>query len=342
MGKVLPSAVLLLLAVSGHAGEIPPPLADDETGTEDEGPGQFNVLMPTMGGKQFWTDELVFRDWRIQRHAYTGHYRLLDGDNQRRAWGNFTHCRETLEKLKLELSLPPVEGKVVIVLHGIIRTRSSMTKVCKFLEDYGGYTTLNVTYASTRSDLDAHAAGLARVIQNLEPGVTEINFVAHSLGNLVIRRYLSNGYQQRDGLTVDPRLHRIVMLAPPNKGSHMAEVFKNNAVLDLVWGRSARQLAEGWGQRQDDLAVPRCQFGILAGSVGSPGNRIPLLPGDDDLVVSVEETKLLGARDFAVLPVIHGRIMADPTACKYTLMFLQHGYFVSEEERQPLEARRSR
>jgi hypothetical protein len=56
------------------------------------------------------------------------------------------------------------------------------------------------------------------------------------------------------------------------------------------------------------------------------------------LVVSVEETKLPGARDFAVLPVIHGRIMDDPMAQKYTLMFLRYGHFITEAARQPLAA----
>ena len=37
------------------------------------------IPLPTMGGKQFWADELFFHQWRIQRNVLTGHYRLLDG-----------------------------------------------------------------------------------------------------------------------------------------------------------------------------------------------------------------------------------------------------------------------
>ena len=32
---------------------------------------------PTLGGWVFWTDLLLYDDWRIQRHALTGHCRLL-------------------------------------------------------------------------------------------------------------------------------------------------------------------------------------------------------------------------------------------------------------------------
>jgi hypothetical protein len=332
--------VALAVAVSATAAEREPPPSDGAAPAQlGVSEGHFNLSTPTLGGKQLWTDELVFRDWRIQRYAYTGHYRLLDHENHRRAWGSFEQCREQLEKSKRELGLPPIKGKVVLVLHGIIRTRASMAGLCEFLELYGGYTALNVSYASTRSDLNSHAAALAKVVANLDRGVTEINFVAHSLGNLVIRRYLSNCYAQRDGLTTDPRLRRVVMLAPPNHGSQLAEQFKRNAVMDLVWGQSARQLAEGWDQLRNDLAIPGCQFGILAGGYGTADGRNPWVLGDDDLVVSVDETKLAGARDFAVLPVPHGWIMDDPTARRYTLMFLEHGHFVSEARRHPLDAK---
>lgn len=45
----------------------------------------YNLPTPTWGGKQLWTDELLHGEWRIQRHAYTGHYRLLDDQGRRRA-----------------------------------------------------------------------------------------------------------------------------------------------------------------------------------------------------------------------------------------------------------------
>jgi hypothetical protein len=41
----------------------------------------------TLGGAQFWSDELIFHRWRIQLNAFTGYYRLLDGDDYRHTWG---------------------------------------------------------------------------------------------------------------------------------------------------------------------------------------------------------------------------------------------------------------
>ena len=57
----------------------------------------FNLEGPTFGGKQLWTDELVFHEWRVQRNTLSGHCRLLDDKNFRKAWGSFEHCRKQLE-----------------------------------------------------------------------------------------------------------------------------------------------------------------------------------------------------------------------------------------------------
>ncbi|MCH5373604.1 MAG: hypothetical protein JJ992_06475, partial [Planctomycetes bacterium] len=285
---------------------------------------------------QFWADELFFHQWRIQRNAVTGHYRLLDERNQRRAWGTFDQCRARLTQLKEELQLEPVRGPVVLALHGVIRSRNSMTPMIEALRKQTDWTVLNVSYASTRDTLDAHAAALGRIIDNLDPEVTEIHFVAHSLGNLVIRRYLHTCYAGEEGRRPDPRLGRIVMLAPPNNGARFAEALRKSGVLEWVWGKSTVQLAEDWETLEQSLATPQCEFGILAGGEGDDRGRNRLLAGDDDFVVSVEETKLPGARDFLVLPVYHGLIMRDRTAQEATVRFLKHGYFVSPELRQPI------
>jgi pimeloyl-ACP methyl ester carboxylesterase len=298
----------------------------------------FNLKMPTLGGLQFWSDELVFGEWRIQRNAIMGHYRLLDGDDERRAWGDFVQCRAKLDELKIKRELPPLQGKVVLVLHGIIRSRSSMNGLCGYLRQHGDYTVINVSYASTRDSLDGHARSFAKVIEHLGPEVTEINLVAHSLGNLVIRRYLAGAYRGEEGFVADPRLRRIVMLAPPNQGARMARLFQDTVVMEWVWGQSAVQLAGGWPEVERRLAIPRCEFAILSGGGTEPAGRNVLLDGDDDFIVRVEETRLAGARDFAVVPVDHGGLMNEPQARQYVLRFLQHGYFVSEADRTPIAA----
>src|SRR5687767_120728 len=58
-----------------------------------------SVSTKTSGGRCFWGDELLFRDWRIQRNVLTGHCRLLDGDDRRQTWGDLETCRAALDDI---------------------------------------------------------------------------------------------------------------------------------------------------------------------------------------------------------------------------------------------------
>jgi hypothetical protein len=128
----------------------------------------------------------------------------------------------------------------------------------------------------------------------------------------------------------------MVMLAPPNKGAMLADRYGRNEVFALLGGASGTQLGAKWEKLRARLAVPSCPFGIIAGGGPNGGGRNPLIPGDDDLIVRVEETRLPGARDFVVVPAIHRFIMDDKRVQQFTLSFLRNGYFVSEYERNPI------
>ena len=58
---------------------------------------------------------------------------------------------------------------------------------------------------------------------------------------------------------------------------------------------------------------------ILAGGKGDDQGINPLLPGDDDGVISVETTRLPGALDFGLVPVLHSKIVSDERAMQQTL-----------------------
>lgn len=327
--------LLLLLGVWGWsggklvAGEREGAAAGAEPATN------WNLLARTLGGKQFWTDELVHGSWRIQRNVLSDHYRLLDPNNTRRAWGSWEHCHREWQALRAGADIPPLKPRVVLVLHGLGRTRSSMAQLAEYLAQHGDYDVLSVSYASTRIPLSEDARSLARVISHLE-GVTEINFVAHSMGNLVIRHLLHDQLAAAHGRGIDPRIHRFVMLAPPNNGAALARRFRYDPLFCAVYGTGGQQFTRQWEQVQERLAIPPCPFGIIAGGDNDPEGGNPLLDGNDDMVVTVAETQLPGAADFVIVPVLHTFIMDDAQVQEYTLRFLQHGYFIAPEVRRPL------
>jgi pimeloyl-ACP methyl ester carboxylesterase len=184
-------------------------------------------------------------------------------------------------------------------------------------------------------DVGQHARSLARIIGNLD-GITEIDFVAHSLGNLVVRYYLGDQTDPQHGRWPDRRIRRFVMLGPPNQGSSIAAMLADNKIFEFVAGPSGQQLGAQWAQIQPHLVTPACEFGIIAGGTQFDKGFNPLLKEDNDGLLTVESTKLAGAADFLVLPVIHACLVNDPNAMQCTLRFLEHGYFLSPADRHPL------
>jgi hypothetical protein len=299
---------------------------------EELSEGNFNLRTPTLGGKQYWGDELFFHQWRIQQNVLTGHYRLLDEKNVRQAWGTFGECKTALERIKIKRKLQPMKGKAVIVLHGICGTRSHMSSICQFLETNGGYEVFNVAYPTTQKEIAEHAKTLAQIIDNLD-GIEELNFVGHSMGNLVIRHYLNDldiAEKSRPAGELPkkhPKFNRFVMLAPPNHGSGLAKYFADNLIYKSVTGDSGQQLGQDWAKIESHLGTPDFEFGIIAGGKGDEKGYNPIIAGDNDGVIGVETTKLDGAKEFVVIPAVHPFLQSNFLAMKYTLHFLKEGTF---------------
>jgi len=332
--KLIALVPLILLMVAGNPKSTAAQTSasgDSETKSES----WFNVPTKTLGGKQFWTDFLQLHGYRIQQHVMTGHHRLLDPRDVRLAWGNMSGCRKELNRLAAQKNLQPVTGRVLIVLHGLTRSRSAMKSIADYISDNSDITVINLSYASTRASIDQHAEALASVIDNL-PQADEIDFLGHSMGNIVVRYYL--GQYKPEG---DPRFRRMVMLAPPNHGSRLARVLQDNVLFKTFWGVSGQDLSKHWDEIEGKLATPDFEFGIIAGSrPESSALDNPMFGEQNDLVVTVDETRLQDARDFMQHHLLHSTMMNDETVHQAALSFLQNGYFKSESERNPLGADR--
>jgi hypothetical protein len=324
----------IVLASGLWAGEGPPPHGASHEPVPVPS-AHDRVPMPTLGGNQFWADELFFHDWRIQRNAGSGQYRLLDGSNFRHASGSFARCVAALEEIKKERGLPPMRGKAVVLLHGLGDSRGMMSGLGRHLEEKGGYRVFNVSYPSTRQGVAEHAKGLASVIDHLD-GIEEINFVGFSLGNIVLRRYFADDMKRNAG-KVDPRFRRMVMIGPPNHGSELAANLGENKLFELLCGQAGQQLGQLWAWQSGSLATPPIPFGIVAGGCGDDRGFNPLLPGDDDGVVTVASTRLAGASDSILVPSLHAILPRESRVHQYILRFLQDGCFVAPDKRQPVK-----
>lgn len=168
-----------------------------------------------------------------------------------------------------------------------------------------GYEISNWGYRSLLWSIEKHAQDLATWIQRTTSTREwrRIHIVAHSMGCIVARQALLARIPEKFG--------RIVMLAPPNNGSHIASRFAG---------------AIGWvcrplGELSDtpDSFVNRMDepHGIEVGVVAASFDR----------VVPLKSTFLTCQKDHIVLPSHHGTLPWRDDSARQVASFLKNGSF---------------
>ena len=285
-------------------------------GAQDEAPG--NLPTPTLGGTQLWRDSHVFAGWRIQENVLTGHARLLDPEDTRRAWGSYAQVKARLDDLRRIENIQPPSKHLVLLVHGILRSTGTFSALEIALIE-AGFDAVAISYPSTRSTIEEHADGLARLLDRQE-GSETVSFVTHSMGGLVVRHLLRQDEAWQRRIAV----RRIVLIAPPNQGSAVARLLKDIPAYRWIYGAAGQQLTPAEVSKIPLIEHP---FAIVAGGTGDGEGFNPLLPGDDDGTVALAETRLEGALDFLVVPEIHAIISNHPDTIRATINFLKHGGF---------------
>lgn len=291
-------------------------------------------LRPAAGDAWFWSDVLLFRDWRIQKEVKKPTFRLLDGQNHQKANGSLQQCIDRLAELCSEQKLEPDKTPAVVLLHGIVRSRESMRPLGRSLEMVG-FRSYLFSYPLVELSIDEHAENLHRVLSHLE-GPNEIHLVGHSMGGIVIRAYLAKHR--------DPRIKRVVMIASPNHGSEDANSFLESSIARKINVPAVRQLACGTNSFVESLpATMPAEFAIISAGKGDERGCSDKLPGDDDGRVSVASTLLAGASDHVLLVrknptllLLHTLVIDFPETHAFTANFLSFGFLQSEQAKQPI------
>jgi pimeloyl-ACP methyl ester carboxylesterase len=265
---------------------------------------------------QLWEDRQLHAGWRVQRHVVLHSCRLLDRENATRARGWGEDCAAALEEAKRVESLVPASRHLVLLLHGMGRSTFLFRDLQRDLRA-AGYEAVAISYPSLTRDIAGHADQIEALL-NAADDVEQVSFVTHSLGGLVVREALSREAPWRDRLA----LGRVVMLAPPNQGSQLAGALEALPPYHWIGGPSASEIAAGgpFAALPDGVEVA-----VIAGGTDDGRGFNPLLPGDNDGVVTVAETQLAGVRDSMTVNAIHTLIAAAPETIAATLNFLAYG-----------------
>jgi pimeloyl-ACP methyl ester carboxylesterase len=195
-----------------------------------------------------------------------------------------------------------------------------MQKMAETLKEQG-FIVHNIGYPSCRYNIETLAKDyLHPVLQTLPlANISKLHFVGHSLGSILVR-YYANQHSLAN-------LGRLVMIAPPNNGSELAEFLRKRFLYKWIYGPAGQQLGTGSNDFLAKLSHYPGEFAVIAGDQNcNPLFRL-IVPSPSDGKVSVRNTKLAGMNDFLQVHCAHAGIIQDATVMRQTAHFLQHGAF---------------
>ena len=210
--------------------------------------------------------------------------------------------------------MPGSQREIVVLVHGLWMKGWCMAWLAWRLRR-AGFATHCVSYRSMGADLHENAVFLQDCLAELPHGA--VHLVGHSLGCIVIRALFHYFPRQRPG--------RIVMLAPPNRGSLAAAQMAESSIGRALLGKAIRDVLRNVPRQ---WPAPEREIGIVSGTtpVGL-GRLITTLPTPNDGVLTVTETALSGCQAQLLLPVAHSGIILSETVARAVARFIRVGRF---------------
>lgn len=212
---------------------------------------------------------------------------------------------------------PAPKEEAVVLVHGLGRSPSSMLILGQRLR-WAGYRVTVAEYPSRTAPFAEHLDTMRAIVGECCSDASRVHFVGHSLGALVIRGYLVE--HRPDSLG------RVVLLAPPNRGSLFVDWLDEMQLASEMLGPAGSALGTDTTDLPANLPHPDYEVGIIAGNRSTQPIGPPAIPGPDDGIVSIEQARI-GDVPMLVLPRSHAFIANSRHTANAVIRFLRTGGF---------------
>jgi len=210
----------------------------------------------------------------------------------------------------------------VYIIHGLGSAKLWMRGMDKHVKK-NGFRTVNWGYRSRFDSLNNIAYDLYTDIKNNDLCDT-VSFVTHSMGGLVVRALLQ--YSKTDSLF--PLINRMVMLSPPNEGSHVANFFASMKIGRIISGPNLEVLQTDSSSEAKHLPIPYdAEVGIIAGIRVEGKGYNPCIEGEDDMLVTPDQMTLGVEKDFFKVKEMHFFMPQNEKVKSQVVYFLKNGHF---------------
>lgn len=205
-------------------------------------------------------------------------------------------------------------AETVVFVHGLYMTGVELGLLRRRLEA-AGFATQVFRYHSLLRSVDENAMLLADFLKGVQG--ERLHLVGHSLGGMVILRMFERGVELPPG--------RVVFMGSPVRGSLAAKNLRDRG-LGFLLGRSG---PTGLELPQEAFWKADRELGVIAGTHAFSINPFhPKLPEPNDGMVSVEETRIAGAKDSIELHLAHTTMLFSNELAGQVSGFLKEGKFL--------------
>jgi len=200
-------------------------------------------------------------------------------------------------------NITPHRDDLVVLVHGLAAHRLMMRALAQSLQDVYA-SVVNWGYPSLFSPIELHGEKLATLMRQLDDrGHERIHLVTHSMGGIIGRLALAHYTPRHFG--------RFVMIAPPNRGSHVA-----------------RRLAPYLGRLCPPLVQLADEDASFVRSLPPPKvSELGIIAAKTDFLVLEPSTRLGCECDHIVLPGLHSSLLWRRETAEQVRHFLENGRF---------------